>query len=137
MTGIFGGLIRWLVVVVIGLATFWPGWGALWLAIAWLPLYPVPVTLLCLVWAIVLALVLPLTLRMFRWITTGAVALICGGAIYLASTMNQNILTSWPWFMWAVLIAFFAFGWWKIATPLWRWANGIVAVSQTPEHHSN
>ena len=136
MHPVLNGLIRWAIVVAMGLVTFWPGWGLLWLAQWYFPLAPIPVTITGLVWIIALSLVLPLTLRWFRIVTTVAVTLIVGGSIYLASTLNRDILTSWPWFMWAVLIVFMAFGWIMVSTPLWRWARGVVATTQTPEFHN-
>lgn len=138
MGAVLNGVIRWAIVVAMGLVTFWPGWGLLWLAQDYFPLAPVPVTILGLLWVIALSLALPLTLRWFRVVTTTSVVLIVAGAIYLASTMNKDILASWPWFMWLVLIVFMAFGWLMVSTPLWRWARGVVATTQTPDyHHTN
>lgn len=131
------GLVRWLVVVIVGLATFWPNWGALWLAISWFPLAPVPVTIAGLAWSIILAIALPFTVHMFRIVTVAAIVLICGFGLYMTYNVNQALVMAMPLWLWAILIVFIAFGWWKIAAPLWRWANGIVAVQQTPEHHSN
>jgi hypothetical protein len=137
MHSILNGLARWVVVVAMGLVTFWPNWGLLWLAITFGPAYPAPVTVVGMVWVVALSLALPFTLRWFRLVSTTALVVSFGGAIYLISTVNHDILTSWPWFMWLVLIVFTAFGWLMISTPLWRWARGVVATTQTPEHHAS
>lgn len=132
---VLNGLLRWLAVVVIGLATCWPAYGIAALSWQWFPAAPLPILVGDLLWAVVLCLALPLTLHWFRLATVVAIDGICLVVLwwaYSAARFTPNLSEG---ILVLAFLLFFAFGWWKIATPLWRWANGIVAVQQTGAEH--
>lgn len=140
MHGIRNGLLRWLVVMGIVLITCWPNYGVGWLSWQALPNYPVPVVVFDLLWIVVLALALPVALHWFRIVTVLAFLALWGVAIFEVVRFAPSLVSNGgSYVIIAALIAGFLFGWWKIATPLWRWANGIVAVQNTnePQHHGN
>lgn len=131
----FGLFIRWAIVVLLGLATAWPEWGIAARSWAWFQYAPIPIVLFDLVWAVILSIALPLTLRVFRVVSTVALLALMLTLLYLAYTRAPDVLLSMPWpVVWGVLVLSSSLGWWKIATPIWRWSNGIVAVQQTTDH---
>lgn len=124
-------LIRWVIVVVMGITTALPQYGIIALAFQWFMVSPILVSIGLLLWTIALALVLPLTLKVFRWISAGAVTIISTSCAYLLWTYLPAIFAAWPIYMWAVVVVFVTIGWLLIATPLWRWAKGTLPVTQT------
>lgn len=137
MNGFWGGVIRWLVVIVMGIATFYPDYGLLWLGLRNFPAAPLPISITGLLWLIAMCLMLPLPLLVFRVVSTGAIIIMAVMALYLLGSRYPALINFWPAYMWAVVVAFIAFGWLAVSTRLWRWASGIVATQQTAEHHSN
>lgn len=140
MGGLMSTVIRWAVVVIMGIATFFPDYGVAALSIKFFLGAPILVTILDLVWVIALALVLPLTLRLFRWITTSSITAISAASVYLLWRDVPAVFNAWPIYMWAVVIAFVAIGWLLISTPMWRKAQGMLPVAQTEaapahDHH--
>jgi hypothetical protein len=129
--GIRAALLRWLVCILIGLATFWPDYGVAWLSWRWFSANPAAVALFDLFWLGALATALPLTLRVYRLVTVLAVVGIQAIALFLAYTSFPDRISGVAPVIWAVVIVFSGFGWWRISTPLWRWASGIVAVQTT------
>lgn len=127
-------LIRWVIVVIMGIITFIPNYGILALAIQWFLYAPILISIGCLVWVIALALVLPFTLTVFRWISTTAVTVISSASVYLVWSYIPALFAAWPIYMWGVVVAFIAVGWLLIATPLWRWAKGTLPVTQANHH---
>jgi hypothetical protein len=127
------GLLRLVAVIVFGAIIAFPTYGLATLLWQWFPVAPIPVAVAALALSVALALALPFTLRLFRYVSTAAIVAICGLGIYVAS-QHWHLDNVW-WGFVGVIVAFAAFGWWKTATPLWRWANGIVAVQQTGETH--
>lgn len=124
-------LIRWGIVVIMGIITFLPQYGIIALTLQWFLTFPVLISIGLMLWTIALSLVLPLSLKVFRWVSGGAVTLISTSLCYLLWTYLPFIFAAWPIFMWAVVVVFVTIGWLLIATPLWRWAKGTLPVTQT------
>jgi len=140
MGGFANTVIRWAIVVIMGIATFYPDYGVAALSFKFFLGAPILVTILDLVWVIALALVLPLTLRVFRWITTSAITAISAASVYLLWRDVPVVFNAWPAYMWAVVVAFVAIGWLLISTPMWRKAQGMLPVAQTevvPVHNEH
>lgn len=131
MSAVVNAAIRWGIVVIMGIATFLPDWGIVALSIKFFAGIPFVITILDLFWVIALALVLPFTLRLFRWITTIAITAISALSVYLLWRDVPLVFDAWPWYMWAVVVAFVAVGWLLVSTPLWRWTKGAMPVAQT------
>lgn len=137
MRGIVSGLIRMVIVILMGLVTFWPGWGLVWLARDHFNESPVFVAILALLWLMAISAVLPLTIRLFQFITTCSLLAICGCLLYALWRFAPGVVNGVPWFMWMVLVISTGIGWLLVSTPLWRAIHGIVAVQQTTDaHHS-
>lgn len=126
LKAIFGGLGRWVFVTLFIIATFWPDFGVVPICIRLFPFAPLPVTAFLCAWAVPLALALPLPLKLFRMISTAAI-----GGVYTVSVVAgyawgiSPLDSAWYFLLGGVAILL---GWHVIATPLWRWARGIVAV---------
>lgn len=122
-----------------GLVTFLPDYGIIALTIKGMPTNPILVTCLDLLWTIGLTLVLPISLQLFKWISTAAVMIITTACIYTLYQFAPNVVAAWS-YMWIVLIAFVGIGWLLISTPLWRWTKGTLPVVQADNdnhHHQN
>lgn len=136
--GVMNAIVRWVIVVIMGIATFFPDYGVVALSYKFFLSAPILVTILDLVWVIGLALVLPFTLHMFRWITTVAIATIASASVYLLWRDLPELFNAWPWYMWLVVVASIAVGWLLVSTPMWRWAKGMLPVAQSEQpgpHH--
>lgn len=136
MGSITNAVVRWVVVVLMGIATFLPDYGVAALSFKFFLGAPILVTILDLVWVIALALVLPFTLRMFRWITTISISAISTASVYLLWRDVPAVFNAWPWYMWVVVIASIAVGWLLVSTPMWRWAKGTLPVATTDNDHT-
>lgn len=131
MRGVGGALVRWLIVVAMGIATFLPEYGLAFLSYKYFLSSPFLVTILDLIWVVALTLVLPFTLRAFRWISTVSVAIISSVSVYLIRENIPVVFEWWPIYMWAVVIVSVSVGWLLVSTALWRWAKGMLPVTQT------
>lgn len=142
MAGVANAVIRWAIVVIMGIITFLPNYGIAALSIQFFLGAPILVTMVDLVWIIALALVLPFSLRLFRWISTAAVTAITSASVFLLWRDVSAVFNAWPWYMWLVVVASVSVGWLLVSTPMWRWAKGTLPIAQTdhhdavPTHHS-
>lgn len=128
-------LYRWLSVIVIVLATFWPDYGLVWFGVRNFSAAPVLWLSLGCVWILPLALVLPLSRKVFVPVTTLAICGIYALAGFALIGLNLDLWQAW-WFPIFLGLAGIVLGWWLVSTRIWRWARGIVAVedAEAGEH---
>lgn len=128
MNPILSALFKWLIIVGIGVLTFMPTYGLVALNLTYFMAHPLIMTTLDLLWLILLAVILPLSLNIFRWLSLGLVLGLIGCAIFAIWTFFPGIFYMIPWFMWFVIGGFSGVGWLLIATPLWRWLHRTLPV---------
>lgn len=138
MRGIRGAFIRLALAIVFGLVSFWPDYGLVFIAVRLFTDHPLLVIAAAAVWASFLFLLLPVPLRMFGRVSTLMLALIMGVGIFSAASSGLVSVASVNfWLTWGVAAAFSLIGWLLVATPLWRFFHGVVAVQDTAaDHHS-
>lgn len=126
-------LIRFVVGVLLVVATFVPNFGLLWLGIANFAEHPWTVGMLGLLWVVVFSMLLPLTRAVFQVITTTAVMLVASGLIYLVGLVIPAIYSAswWPLWMWGVLVVAIGLAWLTNSTRIHRWARGVVQVEDS------
>lgn len=99
------------------------------------PTNPFSVTAFFLLWAGLLALILPIPLRWYMILSS----ILIGGLIIIGlyqgyqlrlPLFTQELLVLWGIVAFALIVA-----WLMIAPRLWRHVKGIVVVSQSPEDH--
>lgn len=125
--------------IILGLITFWPQYGVVFLAASDAQTHPLLTTAFGSIWVVLLALILPFPLRWFTRITTLAcivLLLTINIAAYRAKLIDPTTITFY--LTYGVVEIFAIFGWLMCVSPLWKSFHGIVAVQQTPdeeEHH--
>ena len=139
MNGFRGNLFKIVIVVLFGLATFFPPYGLAYLDYSLFQHgnQPLLATFFAAVWLILFALFLPLPVHIFRIISTVSIAFIAGLGIYVGWTAHfVDPGTANFWLTWGVGVVFALIGWLLAATPLWRFFHGVVAVQNVePGHH--
>jgi hypothetical protein len=128
MKSILSALFKWLVIVGIGVLTFMPTYGLVALNISYFLAAPLALLTLDLLWLIVLAVILPFSLNIFRWVSLVLVFGLIGCGIFSVWQFLPDVFNMMPWFMWFVVAIFSGFGWLLVSTPLWRWMHRTLPV---------
>lgn len=128
MNPILSALFKWLIIVGIGVLTFMPTYGLVALNISYFMAAPLALLTLDLLWFIVLAVILPFSLNIFRWTSLVLVLGLIGCGIFSIWQYMPDVFNMIPWFMWLVISIFSGFGWLLVATPLWRWLHRTLPV---------
>jgi hypothetical protein len=128
MKSIFSALMKWLVIVGIGVLTFMPTYGLVALNFQYLLAAPLAIATLDLLWLILLAVILPFSLNIFRWVSLVLILGLTGCAIFAVWQFLPGIFYMIPWFMWFVVVGFSGVGWLLVATPFWRWLHSTLPV---------
>ena len=105
-----------------------PTYGLVALNLTYFMAYPIIMTALDLLWLILLAVILPFSLNIFRWLSLGLVLGLFGCAIFAIWQFLPGIFYMIPWFMWFVVVGFSGVGWLLVATPFWRWLHNTLPV---------
>lgn len=124
--------------LIIGLVTFWPGFGLVWLAYENFASYPYAVIVLSCLWAIVLMLILPLNRRQFRLYSTISIAVVFVVGFTKAQTIGWvNVFDVNFYLTWGVAAVFLLFGWLMASTPIWRKIQGVAPVDTSEDGHAH
>lgn len=105
-----------------------PTYGLVALNISYFMAAPLALLTLDLLWLIVLAVILPFSLNIFRWTSLVLVLGLIGCGIFSIWQYMPDVFNMIPWFMWLVISIFSGFGWLLVATPLWRWLHRTLPV---------
>jgi hypothetical protein len=128
MNPIVSALVKWLIIVGIGVITFMPTYGLIAINIQYFVSTPLALITLDLLWLILIAVILPFSLNIFRWISLVLVLGLIGCVIFSIWQFLPGVFSAIPWFMWVVIGGFGGIGWLLIATPLWRWLHRTLPV---------
>lgn len=134
--GFRGNLLKFILVVVFGLITFWPNYGLAFGAYYLFPHAQIPVTIGASIWSIFFMLFLPFQIRIFQHASTIFI-LIMFGVSFLAAfqrgMVNPMELTFW--LTWGIAGLFSLIAWLMVSAPLWRVFHGVTPVQETVEEH--
>jgi hypothetical protein len=128
MNPILSALFKWLIIVGIGVLTFMPTYGLVALNISYFMAAPLALLTLDILWLIVLAVILPFSLNIFRWVSLVLFLGLIGCGIFSIWQFMPDVFNMMPWFMWLVISIFSGFGWLLVSTPLWRWLHRTLPV---------
>ncbi len=130
----FGILARLALAVAFGLATFWPDYGLLWIALRNFNDYPVIVTVATCFWSVAMSLLLPLSRFNFQMVSSLAILVACGAVFWTMDQAGRIDLGERSfWLTWGVGVIFFVIGWLMISTRIWRATHGIIATDDADE----
>lgn len=144
MNPILFNLLKWVLVVGMGVLTFMPTYGVLALNISHFAEHPFLLTMFDALWLSGVALILPLGLRIFRIVSSAFVAVILSIGTFLTWQTAPALFAAMPWYMWFVIDVSAIIGWLLVASPLWRWVHatvpvdnqsGTVHTSNSDQHH--
>lgn len=108
---------------------FWPQYGAAWYIAKNFADMPAVWVVVIAIWVGLLALNLPLSLNLFRRVTTGSIVAMFGAAIWaLYSSQNFNAGDVNTWAITAIVMLGTIIGWWTVSVPLWRWWRSTFAT---------
>jgi hypothetical protein len=131
----FGILLRLVLAVVFGLATFWPEYGLLWIALRNFNDYPLIVVIAICVWSVAFSLLLPLSRFNFQLVSSLAILVACGAVFWRMDQLGRIDLSDRNfWLTWGGGLVFFVIGWLMISTRIWRATHGIMATDDTDEN---
>ena len=142
MNPILFNLLKWIIVVGIGVLTFMPTYGVLALNLAYFTSYPYLLAAFDALWLCGIALILPIGLRLFRIASSLFVGLILSIGTFMMYQSAPAVFQTMPWYMWLVINISAIIGWLLVASPLWRWVHTTVPVDNQsgtvhnpPSHH--
>ena len=129
-----GILVRLVLAVAFGLATFWPDYGLLWIALRNFHDHPLAVILGVCIWSVAMSLLLPLSRFNFQLLSSLAIIVACGAVFWWMDQKGAVDIGALNfWLTWGVGVAFFVIGWLLISTRIWRATHGIVAVDDVDD----
>lgn len=137
MSGFWGGLLRWLIVVVMLVATAWPDIGVAAQVFQHFPSGPFWWGLGGLLWVMALSMFLPLPLRWFQVVSTVMLTGMEVATAFKAAEHFPGLFSpAQTWIVWGALMVAIPIGWVSVSARLWRWTSGIVPVQDTaaPPH---
>lgn len=121
--------LRVVIVMLIGAWTIWPEpWGFAVFAYNAFPLYPIPISLAIAVWTIVVATLLPIPLRQYRFwtqISLAAIAAILHFQAYIIGAFSSPIFLGVSIGLSGIFILV---AWPLVANRLWQWMHYQRAV---------
>lgn len=128
MNPIISALVKWLIIVGIGVLTFMPTYGLVAINLQYFMAAPLALITLDLLWLVLLAVILPFSLNMFRWISVILFLGLIGCGVFSIWQFMPDVFNMVPWFMWLVISVFSGVGWLLVSTPLWRWLHRTLPV---------
>jgi hypothetical protein len=138
MNSVLFTLLKWALVVGMGVITFMPTYGVVALNIAYMTTFPYMVIATDLIWLSAIALVLPFGLRIFRITSSVFVGSLLGLGTLMTWQTFPNVFNAMPWYMWIVVNVSGVIGWLLVASPLWRWMHTTMPVdNQTAPVHND
>lgn len=105
-----------------------PTYGLVAINLQYFMVAPLALVTLDLLWLVLLAVILPFSLNMFRWISLILFMGLIGCGIFAVWQFMPNVFIMVPWFMWLVISGFSGIGWLLVSTPLWRWLHRTMPV---------
>lgn len=127
-----GYIYRFCFVVAFGVATFFPNFGLLSLAVSLFHVNPAVVSIVISLWVLTLSLILPIRLSLFHQVSSAALIVNFAICVYLAASAGLvDPSNGGFWLTWGAAMVFAIIGWLLVSTPLWRLFHGVVAVQET------
>lgn len=110
---------------------FWPQYGAAYYIYKNFNDMPAIWVVVIALWAGLLALNLPLSLNVFRRVTTVSIVAMFGAAIWSLWTAGRFDVANWEvWSITAIVMVGTIIGWWTVSVPLWRWYRNTFATEE-------
>lgn len=131
MSSIASALIKMLVSILLLAVAFWPHYGAAYYIFRNFNDKPALWVVVIALWTGLLALNLPLSLNVFRRVTTVSIVAMFGSAIYSLWKAERFDIADWElWSITAIVMIGTLIGWWTVSVPLWRWYRSTFATEQ-------
>lgn len=132
MNTLTASMLKVLFSIVLLAIAFWPGYGLSFYIGEHFMEKPELFSVLIALWVAAFALNLPLSLNMFRKITTGSIVAIFGVVIFTlmeAGYFAPGDLNAW--LITAIFILGLVIGWWTVSVRLWRWYRSVTPTDET------
>lgn len=129
MSSLFSALIKvFISIALLGIA-FWPKYGLGYYIFQNFGDMPALWVVIVALWIGALALNLPLSLNLFRRVTTVSIVAMFGAAIYSLWQAGRFDMGNWEtWSITGIVMIGTIIGWWTTSVPLWRWYRSTFAT---------
>lgn len=113
---------------------FWPEYGLAYYIVQNFTAMPAVWVVVIAIWIGALALNLPISLNLFRQITTGSIVAMFGAAIWTLFQQGWFDAANWQtWMITGIIMLGTIIGWWTVSVPLWRWWRKTLATEENTD----
>ena len=135
MSSVLAALIKLAISIFLLAVAFWPHYGGAFYIFRHFNEMPSLWVVVIATWVGLLALNLPLSLNLFRRVTSLSIVAVFGAGIWSLWQSGHFDAGHWEtWSITGIVMLGTIIGWWTVSVPLWRWYRNTFAMDDSTDY---